>query len=376
MKLIVNVSGNLGGGGLQVALSLLRECVSFPEHEYHVFLGRAVGSRLNRERFPENFIFHDIPRLPKYRFQLRLGNLEKRIRPDAVFTVFGPAYWRPAAPHAEGYAIPHYLYPESPFFQNLSTAGRLRLVLLERFHRFCFRREADLWIAETDETVRRLKWFLNRKTVYTVSNTCSAGFLEPVPDLPPLLPEKRPDEFRVLVPAVPYPHKNLALLGKIADELRFRQAENVRMVVTLAERDYQRIFGSRYRDSIVNVGTVPPEKCPGLYHECDAVFLPSLLECFSGVWAEAMATGRPLLVSDLSFVRPVCGTAALYFDPLDAEDATDKILRLKNDPFLREKLIAAGTDRLQTFGTAVDRTEKTLSILSLPAFLNAKSRKS
>ena len=58
-----------------------------------------------------------------------------------------------------------------------------------------------------------------------------------------------------------------------------------------------------------------------------------------------MQFGRPILTSDMDFAHQVCGDAALYFDPRDAHDICQAILRLKNDRQLYAQLAEAGTTR-------------------------------
>src|SRR5690606_16200901 len=53
---------------------------------------------------------------------------------DRVFTVFGPSYWRPAVKHICGYAKPHYVYTDSPFFSKISLLAQLKLKFKGFFH--------------------------------------------------------------------------------------------------------------------------------------------------------------------------------------------------------------------------------------------------
>jgi len=113
---------------------------------------------------------------------------------------------------------------------------------------------------------------------------------------------------------------------------------------------------------VMNTGPVQPDECPSLYRECDAMFLPTLLECFSASYPEAMAMEKPILTTDMGFARSICGNAALYFKPADPEDAVKKIHTLINDKQLRNSLVEQGKKQLQTFDTPTERAEKYLSI--------------
>jgi glycosyltransferase involved in cell wall biosynthesis len=59
-----------------------------------------------------------------------------------------------------------------------------------------------------------------------------------------------------------------------------------------------------------------------LYANATAHVFPSLYEGFGIPPLEAMASGCPVIASDIPVVREVCGGAASYFDPHDASALT------------------------------------------------------
>ena len=88
---------------------------------------------------------------------------------------------------------------------------------------------------------------------------------------------------------------------------------------------------------------------PDIYSQCDALLMPTLLESFSIVYLEAMYYRLPILTSEMWFAKAVCGDAAMFFDPFDAEDILHSIDAVMSDSTLRAKLIDAGLYRLSTF---------------------------
>jgi glycosyltransferase involved in cell wall biosynthesis len=78
-------------------------------------------------------------------------------------------------------------------------------------------------------------------------------------------------------------------------------------------------------------GYVSYASIPSLYAECDLFVFPSLVESFGHPLVEAMASKLPILASDIPVCREICGEAALYFNPFDAQDLADKMLRLRHD---------------------------------------------
>lgn len=367
MKIIINTATTFRGGGVQVALSFIEECRKYKEHQYYVILSEKLSESIDEANYSENFRFYKIPYRPAERvFSFKdpgefIDELEKKISPDVVFTTTGPAYWRPKARHVVGYNLPHYIYPDSPYFKKISLFKRFKWYLKGKVINYYFKRDSDHYVVQTDDVNRRLRTWLDKKNVHTVTNTCSAHYLTPKV-LENRLPEKKDDEFRFLTLSFMYAHKNLELIPEIVSKLPDELRETITFVVTLPESDFQRHFPTECRDCVVNTGPVKPEEGPSLYKECDALFLPTLLECFSASYPEAMAMEKPILTTDLGFARSICGDAALYFTPCNAEDAIKKARELIEDQEVRRKLVDAGSKQLKTFDTPEERAKKYLSI--------------
>lgn len=357
MRLIVNLSNNLSGGGLQVALSFLSECRHFDQNEYHVFLSPNVARQTDRSLFGRNFIFYDIPTAPFWKLGRLLSPLEKQIRPDVVFTVFGPSYWRPKAKHIMGFARGHYIYPESAFLKQLPDKEKLKFYIKKSIQCFYIKHDADVYVTETEDVTARFKKIFGKSNAYTVSNTCGRYYFSPQ-HFNPKLPARQPGEFRLLTLSAYYPHKNLEVIPKIIDALKdSSEGKDIRFVLTLKPEDYQRVIPPQYREWVYNIGPVPVKECPALYQECDVMFLPTLLECFSASYPEAMAMDRPILTSDLDFAHSICGDAAIYFDPMDPCDIARKAIALKNNLILRQSLVEKGRARIAAFPSARERAE-------------------
>ena len=264
-----------------------------------------------------------------------------------------------------GFNLPHHVYPDSPYFSRvLGLRGRLRWRAKSALIHHYTRRFADAWVVQTDDVNDRLRRWIRSDRVYTVPNTISGAYAN-------ILQGNDPDAaaasgvreaFRLLVLSSYYPHKNLEILNDIIAELRRRKIDDVEFTMTLPDEDFERAIAEANRAWIQNLGPQQPEECPKLYRDADAVFLPTLLECFSANYVEAMAMRRPMVTTNLGFARTVCRDAALYFEPMDSADALKKILELRNDDRLQHELVEAGSRELPRFGTAVERASKYLDI--------------
>ncbi len=360
MKLLINTASTHKGGSIQVARSFLQECRKFGEHEFHVVLGTSLARLIQEGSFPENFSFYRIGYRPATRvFSLRstdsfLRKIEMLVQPDVVFTTSGPSYWRPAVPHVAGFNLPHHVYPDSPFWGTVSRARRLRWKFKGGLIRYFYKRDVDEYVVQTDDINQRLRRFWGVDKVHTVSNTCSAYYFNPQ-SVPDKLPKRKESEFRLLTLSAWYPHKHLAIIPQVVEKLPTSIQHRIRFVLTLPDDDFTTHFPVESRGNIINIGPVPIEEGAGLYRECDAMFLPTLLECFSASYAEAMAMERPIVTSDLGFARTVCADAALYFDPMDPGDIAAKICSLVESETVRRNLAEKGKLRLPAFGSARSR---------------------
>jgi glycosyltransferase involved in cell wall biosynthesis len=93
--------------------------------------------------------------------------------------------------------------------------------------------------------------------------------------------------------------------------------------------------------NVVFTGNVPDEELPKYYAACDVFVLPSVsrLEGFGLVMVEAMATGKPVVASNMPGMREVMtdGEEGLLAEPLNSEDFAEKINTLLADKALRRR---------------------------------------
>jgi len=363
---MINTAFQRFGGAVQGVLSLVRECRAFADHQYHVVLGPGVGKHLDRKEFPENFHFCEesfgvmgVRKLPAA--SKTMAHLERKILPDCVLTTSGPPYWRSRSPHLVGFNLPLYIYPESPYLQSLSLAKRLKIEARKKAHKALFRRQADALIVQTDDANKRVRTWLGTDEVFTVTNTHSSFYLNP-PTARRRLPERRPGVFRLLTVTSYYPHKNLEIIPQIIPLLRDQLSSPIEFVLTLTPDEYRARISPSIPPEVNLVGAVPPAECPALYAECDALFLPTLAECFSASYAEAMAMEKPIVTTDLGFARSICGPAAVYYAPANAQAAAEAIAQLASSTTSQTRLREAGKLRLQSFDTAVSKATKILSL--------------
>lgn len=372
MKIIINTSTLSSTGVTQVAISFITECLKYPENTYHIFMSQTVENELDQDIFSENFLFYSIKHHPLYgikgfNIRRKLSMLEKAIQPDFVFSIFGPSCWTPKTKHLMGFANSYYVYPDSPFFKIINFKSKIKISILKICHRYLLRRNGDFFVCETIDMSNNLQKFLkiDRSNIFTVSNTYNHFFENPI-NSAPLLPPKDQNEFRLLSLSSFSIHKNLKIINELIPFIEDKiTTSKVKFVMTISDRELRDNFTEDAKKYIINLGRIPVELCPQLYSECDALFAPTLIESFSANYPEAMKMKKPILTSDLSFAHSICDDAAIYFNPVKAEDIVSKIKLLIDDKFTYNDQVIKGLRRLEYFGSPKDRAEKYLEIIKL-----------
>jgi len=350
-----------------VAASFVDECKAFTAHEFHVFLRDNIGEQLNKQNVPSHIKFYRFNERPgkglaAYRRTIKkLNNYEDELNPDCVVSTGGHGYWRPKAPLIAGFNIPHFVYPDSPYFDQMNLKSKFIWWVKEKVH-LRFYGRTDALFVQTLDVKNRLENKLNKKVpVHVISNTVNGHFLDPK-NVTDKLPEKAENEVRLLMLSSYYPHKNHKIIRETVKELNKQNtSKQFKFVVTLPGEPYNRLF-SEVSEDVINLGRLPIAECPGLYKECDFMFLPSLLECFSASYIEAMLMRKPILTSDLGFAHTVCKDAAVYFNPTHPNEIANKIIDLAENIDLQNDLIEKGERIASEIGTPSKRASSILAL--------------
>ena len=102
-------------------------------------------------------------------------------------------------------------------------------------------------------------------------------------------------------------------------------------------------------EHVVELGAIPYGRLHHLYGACDIYVSPAYAESFAHPLVEAMASGLPIVASDLPVHREICGTAAVYFDCFSAQEASEQILRVAQSSELSREMARQGGLRAKDF---------------------------
>lgn len=358
MKLLINTVNLKVGGAFQRAISFLKELKEIGLDEYHVFVNNEISNQLDIKSYPENFKFYFFERSPaslKYRRKVtkEFDNLETKVNPDVVFSFVGPCYWKPKSPHLVGYGIPHIVYDDYEYVRKYSWQVKLEMF----YKKHWTKKEANFYVVQTEDVRERLskKIVVDKSKIFIVSNGIGNQYKDVEPK------KTRNQKVKKLLMISTYrPSKNFEIINEV---IPFLEADfyDYEFHITIKNEDYERIFSGK-EQWVKNHGHVLASDCPALYDECDAMFLPSHLECFSASYPEAMKMQRPILTSNLTFATTVCDNSALYFDNSSAKDIASKIIELFHNEETYKSLVNRGIARLACFDSSRQQAVKYLEI--------------
>ncbi len=206
---------------------------------------------------------------------------------------------------------------------------------------------ADAIMAISETTARDVvnKLDVSSERVHVIH----AGFDERF--LTPASPNGR--ENYLLAVATIEPRKNLPVLLEAVALLRKRGWDGRLRIAGGFGLDTARVDATIERLALDNVvdklGYVDSATLSSLYRTASAVVLPSLWEGFGLPLLEAMASGVPLIASDIAVHREVADDAAVFAEPSDARAFADAIESVVSDDALRGELVSRGRARVSRF---------------------------
>jgi glycosyltransferase involved in cell wall biosynthesis len=347
MKVLADCVPVLTGGGVQVAIAFLSGLRGQSEIEWSAVLPSQVLKALPQDLAADRHIIAVGRRSQLDRLWLtdRLHRIEREAAPDAVFTIFGPPFFRSRAPQLVGFALPNLIYKRDALMPRAALKDRLGDWLRCRL----FRR-ADHLVTETETARQRLAQRLDvpLSRISVIPNS-----VNPLLKRPAGLDAPRLGPFAVLVPSAYYWHKNLEIVPIVAAEMRRRDPGLdfvFRFTLDPGSPEWIALAGSAQTlgagSHITTLGVVKITALASAYAAASAVYLPSLREVSTAVYPESFFFRRPLVAADMDFARELCGDAALFVPPRNAAAAAEQLVELAHSEALKARLIAAGERRL------------------------------
>lgn len=103
------------------------------------------------------------------------------------------------------------------------------------------------------------------------------------------------------------------------------------------------------RDMVLELGAIPYRSLHHVYSRADVYVSPAYTETFAHPLVEAMASGLPVIASDLPVHREICGDAAAYFPTFSSGQLATTLAELASSPETLERMAALGFSRSRQF---------------------------
>jgi glycosyltransferase involved in cell wall biosynthesis len=161
------------------------------------------------------------------------------------------------------------------------------------------------------------------------------------------------------------PHKNLVRLIEAFDTL-CRDYDDIKLLIIGDEISRlpalrRAVHSHKLHKRVRFLGYLSDETLAVLYRLASVFVFPSLYEGFGLPPLEAMASGTPVVTSNLSSLPEVTGEAAVLVDPYDVGAIVTGMRRVLEDPALADELRRRGLRRAREFSWTRS-AEKTLAV--------------
>ncbi len=165
------------------------------------------------------------------------------------------------------------------------------------------------------------------------------------------------------------PHKNVEGLIRAYDIFRKKYPDNKEKLVIVGgsaytEKDEESLEhltkkSSNFSSDIIFISFVESGDLNAIYSGSDLFVFPSLNEGFGLPIIEAMASGTPVITSNVTSMPEIGGDAVITVDPLDVEKMAEVMHNVLTDRTLSQEMTEKGLIRAKefTWGKMVEQTE-------------------
>lgn len=325
---VIDYAG-LGGGAESV---VFHSANSLPGKNY-LFNFRRF-SNFNEKEFPNITFINSSHKSSFFNLLLNVLELKKIIKKQNIGIVHSQLFWSNLTARL---ATPRHvkLFTSIQNIQSQSSLQSKRARLIER------------WSYRKDETTFCVSNAVNTdyKTIVPFANTVTLyNFISDEFFDDSLTPTDKTmgDELKLIAVGSVKKQKNYAFLVKVFEKLKEIKKTNI----------YLDIYGKgeliNDLDSEINIEGININfkgevlHLAPIYRQYDAFIMASLYEGCSVAALEAMASGLPLLLSDIEVMREMSDSNAIFFDLSSVNDCVEKIVALAEKKYDLVQLVHKG----------------------------------
>ena len=358
MKILVNAfSARTGGGKWFTRSLLLKLCEKNPEWYFIVYYAdqNFIDSNLRWQHIEFRYIPEALPYSERILWQqFKLRRIIKREKIDLLFSPLNIAMIYPPIPQVTIQRNAHHLLPKAISskglrwlkrrFQTLATLMSIKSSSENIFVSNYMLALAKNWINE------------DKNSWHVIHNAIDVERFQST-----IMPHV--DSKYILYVGLIEPHKNIELLIKAFRRLIGDYSHDLKLVLvgkintgkngTLSRwgKQLQRIVNTgKMGDKVMFMDSIEGDYLASLYKYAEICVIPSLLESFGVVPAEALYCGTPCVVSNIPVFHEVYGDSVMYCDPESPKDLANKMMVLLRDHNLGERMIKKAHTILPCYG--------------------------
>jgi glycosyltransferase involved in cell wall biosynthesis len=374
MHLFINSLAASAGGGLTYIRNVLPLLDGRPDLRVTVALKSDLRSEFH---YSENVEFLDVtvPSARRFWFeQIELPRLIRKSGADVLLSTGNISLRRSPVPQI--LLSRNSIYLSSDFYRDLRARGEYRVWLDTRLRAMIARKSiawADLTVAPSEAFASELAHWTGGKIHAVHHGFDSDSFTRNSDPLEVAVQQKlnaAEESLKILFVSHYNYYRNFETLIQSLPLLRERlSSRSIKLLLTChlvpgrnpgdynpeSARNLVKKLG--VSDMVVELGAIPYRQLHQVYASADIYVTPAYTETFAHPLVEAMASGVPVVASDLPVHREICENAAIYFPKFSPEVLADGIVQIASSCEAMSGMAAAGHLRARQFSwkTHVDK---------------------
>ncbi len=366
MRLFINSLAASAGGGLTYIRNVIPHLAASPDLRVTVALSPSL-----RKEFPDsiNIEFLELETPPAKRFwfeQSKLPGLIRRCGADVLLSAGNFALRHSPVPQI--LLSRNSVYTSADFYHDLIARGEYRTWLDTRFRAVLAKRSifwADCTVAPSEAFAAELRHWTSKPVRAIHHGFDRDAFFR---ESSPLAEEvegklaRAEDSLRLLFVSHYNYYRNFETLIRalpLLKQLLPNRAVTLFLTCKLSAGenpgDYRpKTAAKSVKDlgvsgMVVELGAIPYRQLHLLYSRADIYVTPAYTETFAHPLVEAMASGVPVVASDLAVHQEICGKAGAYFPRFSAESLAGAVAQVAQSPKTLQCMASAGTERARAF---------------------------
>ncbi|NVJ64195.1 MAG: glycosyltransferase [Flavobacteriaceae bacterium] len=333
MRILLNASTIVHGGGIQVAINIIETFVEESNLELCIISSLNLYEALEPKTKKHVKVIESSPaKLLSFRSRNKILSIADNFNPDIIYSVGAPSYINFKQKEVLRLTNPYIIGIRDSYLIN-SSFYKKYFIWLKTYVQRLFISKNHFIITQTDLAKEMIQENLKvpPNKIKVISNSLTKYAVKTQKNIL--------EKNVILTLGYPYPHKNVRIIPDVAYHLKKLGAKDFKFIITLGEKNSERklfekkMIQQNVVDMIEIIDSIPHTKINEFYSRGNIVFLPSICEIFSATIIEAMFHEKSILAADEDFNKSLFKNDIHYFESTNPRDAAEKLIKL----FEREK---------------------------------------